>query len=186
MRLEAVQSAIQSLEDMPPATELPRLVADRVRSESAVLQSQIDELEDRSRGDNPIFYGIADDASETWQQSEFHIRELLSKHLKLQIPDSVISRAHRIGTFAQNRNRPIIMKFACFKTKDKILSQKAMLKGTRVFLGKDFCRSTRLTRKKLIKFGKASGPAYSLHFNKFVMSEDKKNLCLLLSHQHYL
>lgn len=92
----------------------------------------------------------------------------------MQISESAIARAHRLGTFARNKNRPIIVKFACFKTKDKILSQKSMLKGTRVSLSGDFCRSIRLTRKKLIEFGKASGEAFSLSFNKLVMSKDKK------------
>lgn len=146
---------------MPPPAELPRLVADAVRSESAVLQSQIDELEVCSRRDNLTFYGIGDHASETWQQSELLVRDLLSKQLMLLFSQSTIARAHSLGTFAPKKNRPIIVKFADLreKTKDKILSKKAMLKGTSVSLSEDFCRSTRLTRKKLIEFGKASGQA---------------------------
>nr|XP_054917232.1 uncharacterized protein LOC126544205 [Dermacentor andersoni] len=154
----------------PCPTDFSSSVAQAIKSESIALASRLDDLEDRSRRHNLLFFGIPDGVSETWTQSEEHICELLSRHLNLRITDGTVERAHRLGAYVANKTRPIIVKFSSFKTKESILSQKPKLKSTGVSIGEDFCRATRLTRKKLLEFGKSSGQPFSLRFNKVVIS----------------
>lgn len=50
------------------------------------LESQIDNIEDQSRRNNLKFHGIPDTGTwETWEQSESHIRKILSD--KMNIPN---------------------------------------------------------------------------------------------------
>ncbi|XP_037559130.1 uncharacterized protein LOC119436374 [Dermacentor silvarum] len=152
-------------------TDIPAAVAEAVKKENASLLTRLDDLEDRSRRDNLIFYGISDNPSETCAQSEKLVCELLSHHLQFQVPENMVCRAHRLGSYTANKTRPIIMKFSCSKLKDKILALKSNLKSTGVSVGGDFCRATRHSRKKLLEFAKASGQPYSLRLNKLFLNK---------------
>ncbi|XP_070384743.1 uncharacterized protein [Dermacentor albipictus] len=169
-RLANLESTVECLETALPTADISSSVAQAVKSESIALASRLDDLEDRSRRHNLLFFGIPDSVSETWTQSEEHICELLSRHLNLRITDGMVERAHRLGAYVANKTRPIIVKFSSFKTKESILSQKSKLKSTGVSISEDFCRATRLTRKKLLEFGKSSGQPFSLRFNKLVIN----------------
>lgn len=89
----------------------------------------------------------------------------------MELSDEAISRAHRLGKFSPNKCRPIIAKFASFKTKSEIFSSKAQLKTVGITVGEDFCISTRTARKKLIEFGKASGQQFSVRYNKLIIKK---------------
>ena len=76
-------------------------------------------LEAQSRRDNLKFYGIEEDADETWKQSETKIRNYLTDELNVEEHDVKIERAHRLPS--KFSPRPIIVKFSYFKDKDAIL-----------------------------------------------------------------
>lgn len=171
---------------MPAATEIQRTVSEAVNAQSAEFTSRLNELEDRSRRDNLIFYGIPDNSSETWAESEGHIRDICSRFLEFELPEGAISRAHRLGSFAASKTRPIITKFWSFKTKDHILSLKNKLKNTDFSLSEDFCQATRHCRKKLIEFGKANGQSFSLRYNKLVMNKKQHGYCAITNSVHAL
>ncbi|XP_072140450.1 uncharacterized protein [Dermacentor andersoni] len=170
-RLTTVESLVESLELNPSSADIPAVVAHAVKTENASLLTCLDDLEDRSRRDNLIFYGISDTPSETWAQSEKLVCEFLSHHLKFEVPENMVCRAHRLGSYTANKTRPIIMKFSCSKLKDKILALKSNLKSTGVSVGEDFCRATRQSRKKLLDFAKASGQTYSIRLNKLFLNK---------------
>ncbi|XP_072144695.1 uncharacterized protein [Dermacentor andersoni] len=107
-------------------------VKEAVKNENSILASRLDHLEDRSRRDNFLFYGITDSPTETWAESETRIRDILSMHFDISIPDTAVSRAHRLGSFSANKTRPIIVMFSAFKIKESILSLRAKLKGSGV------------------------------------------------------
>ncbi|XP_037572465.1 uncharacterized protein LOC119454968 [Dermacentor silvarum] len=164
-RLSAVESVVESFDSSRHDENLPGIVSS-VMNETVILNSRLDELEDRSRRDNLIFYGLVDSPAETWAQSECHVRESLTRILNLTFPDDSISRAHRLGTHVLGKTRPIIVKFGSSKLKDNILSQRSKFRGTGISVAEDFCRATRQCRKKLIEFGKNSGQQYTLRLNK--------------------
>ncbi|KAH9384096.1 hypothetical protein HPB48_026078 [Haemaphysalis longicornis] len=165
-RLAAVELKVSSLESLPAPTDIQRLVAETVSSENAAIQPRLGDHEDRSRRDNVIFHGITDTPAETWSQTEEKVRAILAKTFSLQLNDEGIARAHRLGGFVVNKCRPVVVNFAAFKTRDKFLSQRSKLKGSGVTLQEDFCKSTRLSRKKLLEFGNACGQKFNLKYNK--------------------
>ena len=82
----------------------------------------------------------------------YAIQDLFSKELKTNIPDLMISDCYRLG---KNKNtRPVIIKFTSKLTRDSILERSKLLKGTRIYLGKDYDKSTREIRKQLIPYMK--------------------------------
>ncbi|XP_075534317.1 uncharacterized protein LOC142568133 [Dermacentor variabilis] len=171
-RLATVESLVESYEANQNGVDLPRVVDEAVRDQTAAITSRLDELEDRSRRDNLIFYGIPDVPAENWSESETKIRNCLTNLLQITLIDEAISRAHRLGTYAVNKHRPIIVKFSSSKLKQKVFTERKKFKGSGISVSEDFCRATHLSQKKLIEFGKASGQKYVLRLNRLQI--DKK------------
>ncbi|XP_065296942.1 uncharacterized protein [Dermacentor albipictus] len=169
-RLAAVESQVLSL-DSERVPALNDAISEAVRAESGALNSRLDDLEDRSRRDNLIFFGIPDTSSETWAESEEHVRKILSEKLDLSFPDEGIHRAHRLGSYVSEKCRPIIVKFGSSKLRDKIISQRTKFKNSKVSFSEDFSRATRQSRKKLSDFGKASGEKYLLRLNRLFIKK---------------
>ncbi|XP_070381509.1 uncharacterized protein [Dermacentor albipictus] len=169
-RLAAVESQVLSL-DSERVPALNDAISEAVRAESGAINSRLDDLEDRSRRDNLIFFGIPDTSSETWAESEEHVRKILSEKLDLSFPDESIHRAHRLGSYVSEKCRPIIVKFGSPKLRDKIISQRTKFKNSKVSFSEDFSRATRQSRKKLADFGKASGEKYLLRLNRLFIKK---------------
>lgn len=102
-----VESLIETIGTQPTSSDISPLVSDAVRIESAEINSRLNDLEDRSRRDNLLFYGVQDRPLETWAESEAHIRNLVSEHLNTALTDDAIARAHRLGAYVPNKTRPI-------------------------------------------------------------------------------
>lgn len=169
-RLSAVEVKLAASENCAEF-EIARAVTEVVDKETAGIHSRLDEFEDRSRRDNLIFYGFADEQTETWADSEKKVRDIISSALKIELADEAISRAHRLGKFFPNKCRPIIAKFNSSKAKSEIFVAKSQLKTAGITVSEDFCISTRTARKKLIEFGKASGEQFSLRYNKLIIKK---------------
>ncbi|XP_049269120.1 uncharacterized protein LOC119386531 [Rhipicephalus sanguineus] len=145
---------------------------EKMRADTSSMSRKIEELEDclddaenRSRRNNLIFYGISDPTdSETWNDSEKLIIDFCSNNLGIPVGPHDFERAHRLGRHSLGRNRPIIMKFACYKTKDSILSNGRKLRNTNLSIGEDFSLSVRHARKHLIAFAKAKSSKFSLWY----------------------
>ncbi|XP_077532471.1 uncharacterized protein LOC144144851 [Haemaphysalis longicornis] len=176
-RLATVENKVSTLERLTDDADTRRTVAEIVNCENSAVLSRLDDLEDRARRDNLIFHGIDDSHSDTWASAEEKVRELLTTTFSEQVPADGISRAHRLGSFVEKKCRPIIVKFASAKTKDRILSQRAKLKGTCITIQEDFCKATRYSRKKLHDFGKATGKQYSLRYNKLYVGKQCYTYC---------
>ncbi|CAN8028825.1 unnamed protein product, partial [Ixodes persulcatus] len=125
-----------------------------------------DDAENRLRRSNLLFYGIIDDANESWASSEGKVIDFCSRHFEISIHPDSIERAHRIGKFNTEKKRPIIVKFSRFKEKDRILSSGFKLKGTPFSVGEDFSISVRHARRKLIEFAKNKNVSFRLSFDK--------------------
>lgn len=103
----------QDLCDLRWLTDSPKVQNSRLRVTHA-------QLEDRSRRDNPLFYGMTDSLSETWNQTEEKLKTLVSATLNLHIPTDIIERAYTLGAFADKKCRPVLLKFLSFKLKQQI------------------------------------------------------------------
>ncbi|CAN8025274.1 unnamed protein product, partial [Ixodes persulcatus] len=139
-----------------------------VRRELTVLRSRCEDNKNRQRlrRSNLIFYGIPDSENESWSASEQNVVTLCRESLGYVLEPSAVERAHRLGAYSNQRNRPIIVKFASFKTKQELLLRSPKLKNTSVSLSEDFSPKVRMERKKLLDFAKTKNLPFKLRFNK--------------------
>lgn len=93
------------------------------------VDSLLDEIEDRSQRCNLLLHGIPD-ARKTWEQSEALVKQH-SRAVLCDLPESSIERAHRHGTYATSKCRPIIVKFSNLGTKNAVLSVRQKLERTK-------------------------------------------------------
>lgn len=128
----------------------------RIDTDTCALRSRLDEADDRARRDNLLFYNIPDTKTETAIESEEKILHVLNNTLKLNVSGEDISRAHRIGHFNPAKQRPLIVKFANYKTRELVFSKKSELNNSDINLSQDFCPATRQARKKLVGIWKAA------------------------------
>lgn len=89
--------------------------------------------------------------------SESKVINLCSEHLGIAIEPTQIERAHRLGQFNREKNRPIIAKYTFFKDKQSIIENGYKFKGTDFAVREDFSLQTRIARRKLIAFAKTRG-----------------------------
>lgn len=125
----------------------------RLQRETETLRGRLDDAQDRSRRENLIFFGIPDGPSENARQCEETIISIASDKLGISLPLDSIERAHRIGKFASGKNRPLVVKFPTFKTKEMVFSKRSDFAGTGISVSEGFCEVTRHARKKLLEFG---------------------------------
>lgn len=139
-------------------------------SENSALTTQIsrsqDDLENRLRRNNLLFFGLADKPSETWHESELAVLKLVSESLQVPLESSLIDRAHRIGKFQNGKQRPIIVCFNQFKVKEAILYSAPKLKGQKVSISEDYSQKIVYARKRLIEYAKNTNATYRLRFDK--------------------
>ncbi|KAH7974307.1 hypothetical protein HPB49_013878 [Dermacentor silvarum] len=138
------------------------------------VQEKIDDLENRSRRSNVLFYGITDSAkSETWEESERLVNNFCTEKLGLTVTS--ISRAHRVGRFSSKKKRPIIAKFFNEKEVELVLSRGFKLKNTSLSISRDYSETVREKRRKLLQFSrtvKKDGDRVRLVFNKLHLNND--------------
>ena len=116
------------------------------------LQDKAQDLEDRSRRNNLVFFGFP----EAGDNSE-HCEALVTNVLK---NTSIINRecgqmfdrAHRLGKKKAdgNRPRPIIVRVTFYKDKEHILKSAHKLKGTSFAVSEDFSKLTLSARNQLV------------------------------------
>ncbi|XP_075555559.1 uncharacterized protein LOC142588016 [Dermacentor variabilis] len=138
------------------------------------VQEKIDDLENRSRRSNVLFYGLTDSArSETWEESERLVSNFCTQKLGLTVTS--ISRAHRVGRFSSEKKRPIIAKFFNEKEVELVLSRGHKLKNTNFSISRDYSEAVREKRRKLLQFSrtmKKDGDRVRLVFNKLHLNNE--------------
>lgn len=137
-----------------------------------VLQNKVDYLENQSRRNNLIIYGISEEVNEDWNVTENLVKMFLETHFKVTIANSDIERAHRLGYNRNNNKRPVIVKFLNFKTKDRILKMGKCLRGTNYAIAEDYSEQIKTERNKLKPYliaAKSEGKKAFLSFDKLVI-----------------
>uniref|UniRef100_A0A4D5RD82 Putative tick transposon n=1 Tax=Ixodes scapularis TaxID=6945 RepID=A0A4D5RD82_IXOSC len=175
-KLEGLSSRITAIEsEMTMVKSLRDEVAD-IKTANLELDTQLrmttaqqDEVQNQSRRNNLIFYGLADKANETWEESEAKVITFCSDKLGVKLEPTNIERAHRLGRFSEERGRPLISKFLSFKDKQKILSVAHKLKGSGFSIGEDFSPAIQLSRRKLLEYAREQNAQFKLRYNKLVI-----------------
>ncbi|KAI4819160.1 hypothetical protein KUCAC02_004431, partial [Chaenocephalus aceratus] len=102
------------------------------------------------------FKGIPESPRESWEESEYKVRELLRTELQMDEERIEVERAHQMGNSrGADKPRQIVVKFLRFKDKTAVMGRRNVLKGTNIFLNEDYPEAVRHERKELIPAMKA-------------------------------
>ncbi|XP_077508998.1 uncharacterized protein LOC144120461 [Amblyomma americanum] len=164
-RIRALEGHYQTIQSLRTEIEGLSTHTTQATRQLCDLEDRIDEAENQSRRNNLIFYNIPDpDPSETWADSEKLLIRHCSEFLDITLDPKTIDRTHRLGRHEPDRCRPLIAKFALFKTKDEILANGRKFKDTDYSVGEDFSRRVRNVRKHLVTFAKSKTNRFSLRY----------------------
>uniref|UniRef100_A0A147BIZ2 Myosin light chain kinase n=1 Tax=Ixodes ricinus TaxID=34613 RepID=A0A147BIZ2_IXORI len=147
-RLEAIEASTSKIKDL--SRELNDTQGKLVHLEATVvkLESKIDDLENRSRRNNLVIYGVEESNAETEQHLMEKVVEGFFKS-KMSVEVKSLERIHRLGRVARGKPRPIILRFGNYNERQNVLRNAKKLKGTRIFINEDFSKNVRMIRKKL-------------------------------------
>ena len=160
LELKSFQQRVESLESTVATLE----------AENNFLSRKIDYLENQSRRNNLLVFGLDDLPGESWSDSESLVRDI-GDRIGVHLEEHDIERAHRVGS--RRGRRPIVVKFATFKKREAFLMSAArQLRDTRVKVAEDFSVTVRNTRKALgpyLQDARAKGHRASLRFDKLLV-----------------
>ncbi|KAK9747069.1 hypothetical protein QE152_g5574 [Popillia japonica] len=138
----------------------------------ADLENKIEYLENQTRRNNIVIYGVPEDDRETWEATEIKATDIIKNYIKVDISGADVERAHRIGKKVDNEERPIIVRFVNYKYKERILKCAKNLAGTRFAVTENFSARI-LQQRKLLKpylmEAKKAGKRAHLKYNKLII-----------------
>ena len=151
-----------------------------------IEQKHID-LEDRSRRNNLVFFGIEEKGDRyTTEDCEALVTNLLTSTNIIGIDDvhdQMYDRAHRLGAKkpGQNRPRPIIVRMTFFKDKEYILSQTHKLRRSTYGISEDFSKFTLSVRRTLLEKAKIAKSqckeikSFKLNYKRLVLQYERND-----------
>ena len=109
------------------------------------LEDRANYQEDYSRRNNLQIIGLDErPGGETWEQTAVRVTQLIEE--KLELPNTELERAHRVGRRDDNRSRPIIARFAKFGDREAVMRNVTKLRGTKIFINEDLCPASQSIR----------------------------------------
>lgn len=115
-RMSSLEAGVAGFPNVEAAVDECKKLCEHQKRSMQSLLSQVDDLDNRSRRCNLIFYGIAHtDSQEPRSESEKHVKNICTT--VLGIAPQFIERVHRIGKFMPGKSRHVIANFACYKEK---------------------------------------------------------------------
>lgn len=173
-RLTAIEkelARLQQFEDKLAEHEVMTVETNKLVRELSV---KVEDLENRSRRNNIIIYGVEEGDNEQNADLQQQIVKGIFKDI-LKVNVTSVERMHRIGRKTQNRERPVILKLYNFSEKMLVLRNCGKLKGTAISISEDFSARVRDLRKKLWQSAKEdrdNGAKVTLVFDKLKIDDD--------------
>lgn len=172
-KVNAIETELTSLTTLKGDMVNLREASSAIYSDIEYLKRKCNDLENRSRRNNILIFGVDDSAEESWTDSQMKVVKLCQEKLGLSIDPNQIDRAHRLGHFQSLRPRPIIVRFDQFKIKESVLVQTKKLKGTPLAISEDYAPATRQARKELLKFARQRNEKFKLRFDKLIIGSTR-------------
>ena len=116
---------------------------DRMR----LLEYKSIELEARSRRNNVLFYGLREARAQ--QDCKRLLCDFLQVEMGINVSESDMSRAHRLGKFNQTKTRPIIAAFQDYNIAEKIIKNGHTLREKVYSVSRDYPVEITRARKTL-------------------------------------
>ena len=121
------------------------------------LENKAQDLEDRSRRDNLVFFGIPECNGPATEDAEAELLKILKEHKFIDPAfnpetQAYFERVHRLGPCKKDetRPRPIIAKMSFYKDKEEILKGSSKFKNSPYTVAEDFSKATLAIRKQLV------------------------------------
>ena len=104
----------------------------------------------QSRRSNLKFFGFQEENFESSTKCEELVLQLISTQMGVNVDSAFVERCHRLGPRTPGRNRPIIIKFALFKDRERVWDKRRALKDTNIFVKEDYPHEIEDRRNKLL------------------------------------
>lgn len=131
-------------------------------------------LEREIRRKNIVIRGVEDKDKEKGEETMCEMITVIQK-LGVQINKEEIDEVKRIGSYKEDRQRPILAKLTSGNKKWEILNNTTKLKGTNIWIDEDYTKETMEERKRLIpimKEAREQGHRAYLKHNKLVIDNE--------------
>ncbi|XP_040067972.1 uncharacterized protein LOC120841176, partial [Ixodes scapularis] len=167
-RLEKIESRLEGLEELRSVVNKNCDKTNRLEATITSLSNKIDYLENRSRRNNLISFGLSELPNKESSTLEDRVtKEILGGKLNVKI--NGIDRILRLGRPAHGKTRPVIFRLVNFKDKLNILRNCNKLKNERLSISEDYSKRIQGIRKKLLdssKSNKLAGDKVTLTYDK--------------------
>lgn len=146
-KVEQIEVTVEETKELRNQMTSIKKNVSSVQTELTECQRKLVDLEDRSRRNNLMVFGVSEDAGETADILRSKVLDGIFVE-KLGIRTNSVERLHRVGR-KTNRSRPIIVKFFDYNEKNNLLKKRRLLKGTKITLEHDYSWVT-LQKRKLL------------------------------------
>ncbi|CAN7977806.1 unnamed protein product [Ixodes persulcatus] len=173
-RLTSIEHKIEALSFSAQKLEQCEATIESLKCQVVTLLDKVDDLENRSRRNNLIVYGINEEDNETLASIKKAVIEDLFQS-KMGVNVASVERIHRLGRKAANKSRPVIIKFFDYNEKMLLMKNAPKLKGTKISVSEDYSLRVQAIRKKLwqmVKDSRTPDDKVFLRYDKLILNND--------------
>lgn len=173
-RIARLENSLVTIKKNEEAITVLHSSVNELRRTVTNQQAALTNLEDRSRKNNMIIFGVPEPDNETNDDVRSKVLEELFRG-RLGVTVQTAERINRLGKKREQRSRPIIMKFRDYNEKIEVFKNCHKLKGSSVSLQNDFCQETLRKRKQLwdsAETERATGRRVKLFEDKLQIGSD--------------
>ncbi|XP_075553443.1 uncharacterized protein LOC142586063 isoform X1 [Dermacentor variabilis] len=174
VRLTEIETNLASLQLYNEKVLKCKEAINTMNREMARLSNKLEDLENRSRRNNLIIYGLKEGDNESPAILEKRVMHDIFKDI-LAVEVKSIERIHRIGKKRTARERPVILRFFDFTEKMSVLRNCSKLQGEQISISEDFSPAVREMRRKLwhsSQENRTRGDKVKLIFDKLRINSD--------------
>ena len=138
---EVIKERDDSISQMSAQLKLKDATIGELKNELVDVQTKCDDLEQYSRRNSVRVQGIPEQSGEDPIEKTL---EFANRTLQLNPPllPSDVDRAHRVGrTPTHGRPRPLLIKFATYQQRFRVMKGRTLLKGTSMYVNEDLTRA---------------------------------------------
>lgn len=152
---EGVQFRLSEIEDTLASLKLCNEKVQKCEESVVVMHKELfqitkrlDALENRSRRNNIVTYGLKEENNESASELQKKVENNLLRS-KLEVQVRSIKRIHRVGRKDAGNERPVILRFYDFTEKVKVFQSCHKLKNSGISISENFSVPVREIRRKL-------------------------------------
>ncbi|XP_070378419.1 uncharacterized protein [Dermacentor albipictus] len=147
-RIKEVEKTVRAVRDQAKVIAELTKTNKTLNASVKTLHDRLVSLEDRSRRNNLMVFGIPEGEKETTEElSTKVLTDLFDKQLNVSL--HTVERIHRIGKRQSKQPRPVILKLYDSREKLKVYKNCKKLKGTGISIADDYSKET-VTKRKLL------------------------------------